>query len=153
MFLRTKLAIRRTAIARICRFREITKRRPSRNRRPAGTFVAASDWIRGENQGGQMQENRIQQNRAENERRSWTGRRGPLVVAIAVAVFGMLAMLMVDHGPWSRPLVQTAEVASYKTTGEAARAAGASVTPTAPKAAIEPDAPGPKAQPNNPVMP
>ena len=100
-----------------------------------------------------MQENRIQKNGAENERRSWTGRRGPMVVAIAVAVFGMLAMLMVDHGPWSRPLVQTAEVASYKTTGEAARAAGASVTPTAPKAAIEPDAPGPRTQPNNPVMP
>jgi hypothetical protein len=68
-------------------------------------------------------------------------------------VFGVLAMLIVDHGPWSRPHVQTAEVATYKTTGEAARAAGASVTPTAPKAVIEPDVPGPKTQPNNPVMP
>lgn len=80
-------------------------------------------------------------------------RRGPLMVAIAVAVFGMLAMLIVDHGPWSRPQVQTAEVATYKTTGEAAHATGASVIPTAPKTAIEPAAPGPKAQPNNPVMP
>ena len=73
--------------------------------------------------------------------------------AITVAVFGVLAMLIVDHGPWTHPHVQTAEVAAYKTTGEAAGAVGASVTPTAPKAAIEPASPGPKTQPNNPVMP
>src|SRR6266566_1466643 len=30
--------------------------------------------------------------------------RGPLVIALAIAVFGVLAMLIVDHGPWSRPL-------------------------------------------------
>lgn len=95
----------------------------------------------------------MQENRAENESRSQASRRGPLMVAMAVAVFGVLAMLIVDHGPWSRPQVQTAEVATYRTTGEAARAVGASVTPTAPKAAIEPAAPGPKVQPNNPVMP
>lgn len=95
----------------------------------------------------------MQQNRAENEGHARAGRRGPLMVAIVVAVFGVLAMLIVDHGPWSRPQVQTAEVASYKTTGEAAHAVGATVTPTAPKAAIEPDPPGPKAHPNNPVMP
>lgn len=95
----------------------------------------------------------MQENRVERESRSKANRRGPLMVAIAVAVFGVLAMLIVDHGPWSRPLVQTAEVATYRTTGEAARAVGASVTPTAPKAAIEPAAPGPKVQPNNPVMP
>ena len=46
----------------------------------------------------------------------------PVVIAMAVAVLGMLAMLIVDHGPWGRPQVQTAEVANYKTTGEAARA-------------------------------
>jgi hypothetical protein len=94
-----------------------------------------------------MHEDKIQQKRA------WSARRGPLLVAIAVAVLGVLAMLIVDHGPWSRPLVQTAEVATYKTTGEAARAVGASVTPTAPKTAIEPAAPDLQAQPNNPVMP
>ncbi len=78
----------------------------------------------------------------------------PVVAAMAVAVFGMLAMLIVDHGPWTRPQVQTAEVADYKTTGEAARAVGATVTPTAPRASIEPNAPGPKpAQPANPVTP
>jgi hypothetical protein len=68
----------------------------------------------------------------------------PVVVAVAVAIFGVLAMLIVDHGAWNRPQVQTAEVAIHKTTGEAARAVGATVTPTEPKPAIEPVAPGPK---------
>jgi hypothetical protein len=95
----------------------------------------------------------MQENRAKNESRSKWSRRSPLMGAITVAVFGVLAMLIVDHGPWTHPHVQTVEVATYNTTGEAARAVGASVTPTAPKAAIEPAAPGPKTQPNNPVMP
>jgi hypothetical protein len=78
----------------------------------------------------------------------------PVIAATAVAGFGMAAMLIVDHGPWTRPQVQTAEVASYKTTGEAAHAAGATVTPSAPKASIEPNVPGLKpAQPANPVTP
>ena len=75
----------------------------------------------------------------------------PVMVAFAIAIFGMLAMLVVDHGPWSRPNVQTAEVANHRTTGEAARAVGATIAPTAPKPALEPEAPGPKpAQPANP---
>jgi hypothetical protein len=75
----------------------------------------------------------------------------PVVVAMAVAVFGVLA---VDHGPWSRPKVKTAEVANYKTTGEAARTAAATVTPTAPKPVLEPIAPEPKpAQPADPATP
>jgi hypothetical protein len=80
--------------------------------------------------------------------------RAPVLAALAVAVFGLLAMLVVDHGPWSHPNVQTAEVASYKTTGAAARAVGANVTPTATKTDLEPAAPGPKtAQPANPATP
>lgn len=81
------------------------------------------------------------------------GRSGvhPVIVAMAVAMFGALAMLVVDHGPWSRPHVQTAEVANYRTTGQAARAAGAAVAPTAPKPRLQPEAPGPKpAQPASP---
>ena len=78
----------------------------------------------------------------------------PAMMALAVAIAGVLGMLMVDHGWWNRPAIQTAEVASYHTTGEAARAAGARVTPTAPKAQLEPVAPGPKpAQPANPLTP
>ena len=76
----------------------------------------------------------------------------PVVIAIAVAVFGVLAMLIVDHSPWTRPRVQTAEVASHKTTGDAARAVGAKVTPTAPKSELDPPGPGPKpAEPANPA--
>jgi|1185.fasta_scaffold600245_1 hypothetical protein len=76
----------------------------------------------------------------------------PVVIAIAVAVFGVLGMLLVDHGPWSRPHVQTADIANYKTTGEAARAVGATVTPTEPRRPLEPVVPGPKpAEPTVPV--
>jgi hypothetical protein len=76
----------------------------------------------------------------------------PVVITIAVAIFGVLGMLLVDHGPWTRPQVQSSDVANYKTTGEAARAAGATVTPTEPKRGLEPVAPGPKpTEPSAPV--
>ena len=68
----------------------------------------------------------------------------PLIVAAAVAVFGVLGMLIVDHGPWNKPKVQNPVIANYSTTGEAARAAGAKVTPTDPKSEVEPEPPGPK---------
>jgi hypothetical protein len=78
----------------------------------------------------------------------------PAMIALAISVFGVLTMLAVDFGPWSRPKVESAEVANYKTTGEAAHAAGATVVPTEPKPALEPVAPGPKPlQPANPVTP
>ena len=68
----------------------------------------------------------------------------PVYVALAIAILGILAMLVVDHGPWARPHVQTAEVANYHTTGEAARASGANVAPTRPDAAVEPEPQVPK---------
>jgi len=68
----------------------------------------------------------------------------PVYVALAIAIFGLLAMLLVDHGPWARPHLQTAEVATYHTTGEAARAVGANVAPTPPNSAVEPEPPVPK---------
>ena len=78
----------------------------------------------------------------------------PLVVAIAIAILGVLGMLIVDHGPWNKPKVHTAAVANYSTTGEAARAAGATVMPTDQKPRLEPDAPGPEpVHPANPVTP
>ena len=68
-------------------------------------------------------------------------------------MFGVVAMAVVDHGPWNKPNAQTAEV-NYSTTDAAARAVGAKVTPTLPKPALEPVAPGPKpAQPINPATP
>ncbi|MGH6766319.1 MAG: hypothetical protein ACREC2_11950 [Bradyrhizobium sp.] len=77
--------------------------------------------------------------------------RSPVVVALVVAAFGIVGMLLVDHGPWNRPHLETAQV-NYGTTSAAAKAVGATVTPTKP--AIEPDAPGPKpVAPPNPVPP
>lgn len=75
----------------------------------------------------------------------------PLLAASVVAILGVLGMLIVDHGPWSKPKLQPAASANYSTTGEAARAAGAKVLPTEPKASIEPVPPGPRpAEPANP---
>jgi hypothetical protein len=84
-----------------------------------------------------------------------SGRTGvhPVMVALAVAIFGVLAMLIVDHGPRSRPSIRAAEVTNHETTEAAARAAGVAVAPTAPKSALEPDTPGPKpAQPASPDL-
>lgn len=72
----------------------------------------------------------------------------PLLIAIAIAIVGVLGMLIVDHGSWNKPQVQTAAMARHGTTGEAARAVGAIVVPTEPKSQLEPDAPG-----LNPVHP
>lgn len=80
--------------------------------------------------------------------------RHPGVIALIVAGVTIAAMLLVDHGPWSRPKVQPAHVAMYKTTGEAARAADAKVVPTQPKSPVEPQPAGPKMSPTvNPVTP
>jgi hypothetical protein len=68
-----------------------------------------------------------------------------------VAAVGLLSLLLVDHGPWNRPHAVGSETV-YATTGAAAHAVGATVTPTTPKPPLEPVAPGPKpAQPANPA--
>ncbi|MDA9497756.1 hypothetical protein [Bradyrhizobium sp. CCBAU 11357] len=78
--------------------------------------------------------------------------RHPGVIALIVAGVTIAAMLIVDHGPWSRAKTQPAHVAMFATTGEAARAAGAMVLPTDPKSPIEPQRP--KTSPTvNPVTP
>jgi hypothetical protein len=75
----------------------------------------------------------------------------PVWVALGIALFGLLAMLLVDHGPWARPHPQPAHIAYHRTTGESARAVGARVTPTLPKSPLEPELPVPKqAEPPNP---
>jgi hypothetical protein len=75
----------------------------------------------------------------------------PVWVALGIAIFGLLAMLLVDHGPWARPHPQPAHIAYHRTTGEAAHAVGARVTPTPPKSPLEPELPMPKqAEPPSP---
>jgi hypothetical protein len=90
---------------------------------------------------------------SKNEARLRQGSTSPVVYAVAVAVLGLLSMLIVDHGRWNRPHALAAE-AHYATTGAAARAAGATVTPTMPKSPLEPvpPVPGP-VQPANPATP
>jgi hypothetical protein len=69
----------------------------------------------------------------------------PIYVAFAVAIFGILAMLVVDHGPWSHPHAKTAALSDHQmTTAQAAHDAGAVVVPTEPNSVIEPEPPGPK---------
>jgi len=76
---------------------------------------------------------------------------GPLLVVAATAGISLTALLLVDHGPWSRPQVQSAQFVLHSNTAEAARAAGATVTPTPPKDPLEPASPGPK--PAQPAIP
>ena len=92
----------------------------------------------------------------DHSKESHVTRRGgmPLVVAIAIAILGVLGMLIVDHGPWNKPHVKTAVMANSTTTGDAAQDAGAVVMPTEPKRSLEPDTPGPKpVHPVNPAAP
>jgi hypothetical protein len=77
--------------------------------------------------------------------------RIPAIIALAVAVTGLSLLLLVDHGPWSQLKIQTGKMVYYSTTAEAAKAAGAAVSPTTRKSAIEPVAPGPK--PVQPAIP
>jgi hypothetical protein len=63
---------------------------------------------------------------------------GPIAVEVAVATCGLLSLVIVNHGPWNRPQVQSPEFARFTTTGDAAQAAEAKVTPTEPKPALEP---------------
>ena len=70
---------------------------------------------------------------ADHAKQDHAKRVQPVWVALVIAIFGILAMLVVDHVPWSHPHVQTAAVANHHTTGEAARAFGADVAPTAPQ--------------------
>jgi hypothetical protein len=68
----------------------------------------------------------------------------PMAIALAVSIAGTVGLLLVDHGPWNRPVVEAPATAPYSDTAAAAKAAGATVTPTDLKPTIEPETPGPK---------
>jgi len=74
-----------------------------------------------------------------------------VIVTAAVAVVSVASLTLLVRDRWHPPEIKPAEAASRSPTGDAARAAGATILPTDPKLAIEPVAPGPKrAQPANP---
>jgi hypothetical protein len=66
----------------------------------------------------------------------------PVISATAVAVIGLVGLLLVNHGPWNKPKVQNETKIQYGATAGAA--AGAGVTPTEKKPELEPAVPGPK---------
>jgi hypothetical protein len=73
---------------------------------------------------------------------------GPVAIAVAIAIISVLGLLLIDHGPWSKPKVHNpAQLA----TDAAVKAAGATVTPTQPPSPLEPTPAGPK--PVNPAIP
>lgn len=75
----------------------------------------------------------------------------PAAIAVAVAVLGMVALLLVDHGPWNKVKVQNETMIQYGNTAAAAAAAGATVTSRPAKPELEPVAPGP--EPVQPAIP
>jgi len=76
---------------------------------------------------------------------------GPALIAAAIALVCIAALIMLVRDRWHPPEIKSADAARHSTTGQAARAAGATVLPTDPKLAIEPKPEGPKrAQPANP---
>lgn len=67
----------------------------------------------------------------------------PIAIALIVAGVGLLALLILNYGPWNRPHAESAEDSRSATTEAAADAVGAMVTPTEPKLTMEAKPPGP----------
>jgi hypothetical protein len=75
----------------------------------------------------------------------------PVIIATAVAALGLGGLLLVNHGPWNKPKVKNETMIQYGSTAASTAAAGATVTPTAPRPELEPVVPGPK--PVQPAIP
>jgi hypothetical protein len=54
----------------------------------------------------------------------------PVIIATVVAVMGFVGLLLVNHGPWSKPNVKNETMIQHGTTAGSAAAVGAAVTPT-----------------------
>ena len=68
----------------------------------------------------------------------------PIIIAMVVAVLGLIGLLLVNHGPWTKPKVRNEAMIQHGTTAGSAAAVGAAVTPTEQKLELEPALPGPK---------
>jgi hypothetical protein len=78
-------------------------------------------------------------------------RFGFALLSLAVAFICVTVLIMQVRDRWHSPAVKTAAEARQTTTGQAARAAGARISQSEPKPAVEPDPAGPKpAQPAHP---
>jgi hypothetical protein len=65
---------------------------------------------------------------AEVEDNHWKRSLGAAAIALTIAVFGVLALLIVDHGLWERPYRESAR--AHAATEAAVEADGGFVTPT-----------------------
>jgi hypothetical protein len=78
-------------------------------------------------------------------------RKGLALISLAIAFVCAVVLVTQVRDRWHSPEVKTAAEAQLTTTGQAARAAGARISQTDPKPAVEPDPAGPKpAQPAHP---
>jgi hypothetical protein len=68
-------------------------------------------------------------------------RLAPAVVAIAATLVGLVVLLLINHGPWSKTSVSGPP--TQITTEIVAENAGAKVTPTIPDSPVAPTPPGP----------
>jgi hypothetical protein len=64
----------------------------------------------------------------------------PIIIAMAAAALGLIGLLLVNHGPWTKPKVRTEAMIQQGTTAGSATAVGATVTPTEQKPEFEPGA-------------
>lgn len=78
-------------------------------------------------------------------------RKGLALTSLAIALVCAIVLFTQVRDRWNSPEVKTAAEAQHTTTGQAARQAGARISQTEPKPAVEPDPAGPKpAQPAHP---
>jgi hypothetical protein len=76
---------------------------------------------------------------------------GLALISLAIALVCVVALTLEVRDRWNSPEVKTAAEAQSTTTGQAARQAGARITQSESKPAVEPDPAGPKpAQPAHP---
>lgn len=78
-------------------------------------------------------------------------RMGLALTSLAIAVACAMLLIGQVRDRWNVPEVKTAAEAQHTTTGQAARQAGARISQSEPKPAVEPTPAGPEpAQPANP---
>ena len=65
----------------------------------------------------------------------------PATISLVVSLLLAIVCISLIRDRWNDPEIKTTEQASNSTTGMAVRSAGAQLSPTEPKLAVEPDQP------------